>query len=247
VAPALPRLETAEKNNDGHGEIAEHDKLSLGMKIKAPKEIRFVFLCSFLLLGIWVVESSVAQLFGDQTLAPLLSIISFVVIAAIFNHFYVLIALFPFCLLSYWLISDSSQYPIIRTLTLGLAGILAAWAAWQKACLDRQVREFEVVIMNLPFPWILSDPNGNILRASPLFASLAGKTQAELVGAPHFSLLASPENQESPVVSIGVFGKCPKLQIHPFISPNAPQVYKASYVPVVIHKDHCLLTILGQP
>jgi PAS domain-containing protein len=216
------------------------------MKINLPKEIRFVFLCGFLLAGVWAIESFVTRTFGDQTLAPLLSIISFVVIATSFNHRYVLFAVLPFCLLSYFLIRDSSQFPMIRTLTLSLAGVIAAWASWQKARLGRQVREFEAVIMNLPSPWILSDPNGNVIRTSSLFASLVGKTPEELLGVPHFSLLAPAENESSEAGAVAFLGKSQKLQIHPFLAPDSPRFFKATYVPVVIQNDHCLLTILGQ-
>lgn len=215
------------------------------MRIRVPKEVRFIALVGFLLSAVWVIESLVAEIFGDQTLAPLLSMISFVFIASYFNYPFVLFSILPFCLLSYGLIHDSSQYPIIRTITLGVAGLIAAWASWQRGRLSRQMREFEVVILNIPMPWILSDPNGNVLRVSPLFASLVGKTQEELLGVPHFSLIVSAEDEPSTQGAGDFLGKSRNLQIHPFLSTDPSKLFKATYVPVLIQSDHCLLTILG--
>lgn len=215
------------------------------MRIRALKEVRFVALVSFLLGAVLAIELLVAGIFGGQTLAPLLSMISFVIIASIFSYQFTLFSILPFCFLSYWLISDSSQYPIIRTVALGVAGLIAAWASWQKGRLSRQMSEFEVVILNLPMPWILSDPNGNVLRVSPLFASLVGKTQEELLGVPHFSLIVSAEDEPSTQGAGGFLGKSQNLQIHPFLSTDPSKLFKATYVPVLIQNDHCLLTILG--
>jgi PAS domain-containing protein len=218
--------------------------LSISMIFRLPKEVRFFFLLFFLTIAIWGVEEAVTRWLGDQTLAPLLSVISLGLIAARFSQPFVLTATILLCLLSYWLIQDASKYPLIRSLTVLIGGVIASWASAQKARLGRQAQEFEVVLMNLPLPWILCDSNNKTLRISPAFASLAGKTLEELVGAPRFSLLASLDPHSTGISSS--IARSELLQIHPFLPNRSTTIFRAIYVPVLIQNNHCLLTILKE-
>lgn len=215
------------------------------MKIKAPLEIRFVLIGSFLIAGVWAIETGVTHFFGDQTLAPLLSIISLAILATKFPPGFVLSAILPFACLSYFLILDSSRYPLIRSLTACIGGLIAAWASWQKACLDRQIREFEAVIMHLPQPWMLCDSSSKIIRVSRSFAALVGKTQEQLIGVPHFSLLTPAETNPDETEAVNIPGQSKRLQLHPFLGSSQSMIFQATYVPVVIQNDHCLLMILA--
>lgn len=190
-------------------------------------------------------ESLVATWFGDQTLSPLLSIVSIAILAIRFSPGLVLTSILPFAVLSYFLIQDSSRYPLIRSLTVCFGGLIAAWASWQKARLDRQIREFEAVIMHLPQPWILCDSNSKIIRASLGFAALVGKTEEQLAGVPHFSLLTPVETEPDHQDSVKVSAQSERLQLHPFLGSGSSRVFQATYVPVVIQNDHCLLMILA--
>lgn len=215
------------------------------MKLKVPLEIRFILICSFLMAGVWAIESGVTHFFGDQTLAPLLSIISLAIVATKFPPGFVLGAILPFAALSYFLIQDSSRYPLIRSLTACFGGLIAAWASWQKARLDRQIREFEAVIMHLPQPWMLCDSNSKIIRVSGSFATLIGKTQEQLIGVPHFSLVTPVETNPDLKEAIKATGQSERLQLHPFLGSSSSKIFQATYVPVVIQNDHCLLMILA--
>ena len=214
------------------------------MKIKLPKEVRFFCLLTLLLVAIWVVEKGVTCWVGNQTLAPLLSVISLGLIATRFTQPFVLTATVLLCFLSYWLIQDASKYPLIRSLTVLIGGVIASWASAQKERLGRQAQEFEAVLMNLPLPWILCDSNNKTLRISPAFASLAGKTLEELVGAPRFSLLASLDPNSTGISSS--IARSELLQIHPFLPNRSTTIFRAIYVPVLIQNNHCLLTILKE-
>lgn len=214
------------------------------MKIKAPLEIRFILICSFLMAGVWAIESGVTHLFGDQTLAPLLSVISLAIVATKFPPSFVLGAILPFAALSYFLIQDSSRYPLIRSLTVCFGGLIAAWASWQKARLDRQIREFEAVIIHLPQPWMLCDSNSRIIRVSHSLAALTGKTEEQLVGVPHLSLLSPLETNPDQAEAVNIPGRSKRLQLHPFLDRSSSKNFQATYVPVVIQNDHCLLMIL---
>jgi PAS domain-containing protein len=214
------------------------------MKIKLPKEVQFFCLLTFLFVAIWGVEKGVTCWFGNQTLAPLLSVITLGFIATRFSQPFVLTATILLCLLSYWLIQDASMYPLIRSLTVLIGGVIASWASAQKERLGRQSQEFEAVLMNLPLPWILCDSNNKTLRISPAFASLVGKTLEELVGAPRFSLLASLDPHPTGISTS--IARSELLQIHPFFPNRSTTIFRAIYVPVLIQNKHCLLTILKE-
>lgn len=214
--------------------------------MKLPQEFRFFFVLGLLLGLVAVVENWVTAWFGDQTLSPLLSIVSIAILATRFSPGFVLTSIVPFAFLSYLLIQDSSRFPLIRALTVCFGGLIAAWASWQKTRLDRQIREFEAVIMHLPQPWILCDSNSKIIRASLGFAALVGKTQEQLTGAPHFSLLAPAETDSDKKEPGKVPARSERLQLHPFLGSSLSKNFQATYVPVVIQDDHCLLIILEE-
>lgn len=216
------------------------------MKVKLPQEVRFLLVLVFLLATVASIETLVARWFGNQTLSPLLAVICLGFIASKFTHRYVLFSVLPFCVLSYWMIQDSSLYPLIRSTTVFMGGMIASWASWHKERLDRQIREFEAVLTNLPLPWLLSDPHGNTLRASVAMASLAGKSQDELVGAPHYALLSAPDSVSTQKGAGPRFTRSEFLQIHPFLPHRSTKVFRAAYLPVVVQNDHCLLTILKE-
>jgi PAS domain-containing protein len=216
------------------------------MKPHLPKEIRFLFLFVILALGLVAGERLSALWLGPQTLAPLLAVLSLGIIAIRFSYRFVMLSILPFAVLSYWLISDSSQYPFVRTITVILAGGIACWASFEKDRLSQHVQEFDAIIRNLPLPWLLSDPNGITVALSPLLAASAGKTSEELVGIPYSSLLAPADSGEAKS-PIEILSPRPKmLQIHPFFKQRAPVIYRVSYLPVVILGDHCLLIVLKE-
>ena len=216
------------------------------MKITLPLEVRFFCWLLFLLTFIFFTEEISTRLLGDQTLSPLLSVICVGLLGFLFSWRLVLFAVPLFEALSFFLIRDASRYPLVRSSTVIAGGLLATWASWHKERLNRQMREFDVVIRNLPLPWILSDPNGNILQASTSLAALAGQSQEELVGMPHFAVLSPPDKElGQPQPGPGSL-RSEFLQIHPFLSKYSNKLFRATYLPVVVQNDHCLLTILRE-
>jgi len=216
------------------------------MKITLPLEVRFLVWLLTLLTVIVFTEEISTHFLGAQTISPLLSVICIGLLGFLFPWRLVLFSVPFFTALSFFLIQDASNYPLVRSSTVIAAGFLAAWASWHKERLHRQMCEFEVVIRNMPLPWILSGPNGNVLQASTSLAALTGKSQDELVGMSHFAVLSPPD---------GEFGQPQKdpgslrsefLQIHPFLSKRSNKLFRAAYLPVVVENDHCLLTILRE-
>lgn len=214
------------------------------MKIKAPHEICYLVWLLILAGCVVAAEILVERWLGSQTISPLLSILAMGVIALKFSWRYVLFAAAPFCFLSYWLIEDASKYPVIRTITVGAGGCLAAWASFQRSRLDNQVQEFEAVLKNLPMPWLLSNSQGTVMMASAALANLSGKTPADLVGMLHFAVLAVPDSSGSEIFPTKPGLKNAVVQIHPFLSERSTKTFLATYIPVAVHGEHCLLTIL---
>lgn len=214
------------------------------MKITLPLEVRFFVWLLSLLAVIFFTEEMSTRFLGAQTLSPLLSVICIGLLGFLFPWRLVLFSVPFFATLSFFLIQDASNYPLVRSSTVIVAGVLATWASWHKERLHRQMREFDVVIRNLPLPWILSDPNGNVLQASTSLAALAGKSQEELAGMSRFAVLsASAEEFDQPKKDPGNL-RSEFLQIHPFFLNRSTKVFRATYLPVVVQNDHCLLTIL---
>jgi len=149
-------------------------------------QLRF-FLVLFLLVGLVVgIEQFVTRFFGDQTLAPLLSLIMLAMLAYFFSFRQVLIAVPIFTSLSYLMIMDSSRYPLVRASTVMVGGLVALWATRQRSRLAAQVEEVESVLQSLPVPWMLSDSSGVITRHSITLPHEPGK-EGGLVGTSFFS------------------------------------------------------------
>ena len=147
---------------------------------------RFFLILLVLLALVVGVELSISRLFGDQTLTPLLSLVVLAGLAYFFSFRQVLLAVPLFTCLSYFMIRDSSQYPLVRSSTVLVGGIVALWAAKQRSRLSSQIEEVEAVLQSLPVPWILSDASGVITRHSgKLVESPEGGR--DLVGTSFFS------------------------------------------------------------
>lgn len=154
---------------------------------------RFFILPASLLALVFGVDSAVAFYFGDQTLAPALSVLSLFVLAMALPPRWVLFWVPWFAAESYWLISDVSKFPLPRTFTVILAGLLAVWAGRQRQKLGDQFREIELMLLKLPTPWILIDSRGSILKSNQAGAEWLGSTREEIAGNSIFAIGATGE------------------------------------------------------
>lgn len=140
-----------------------------------------------ILTGVVAIEQVTTFTVGDLTLAPLLSIIGLGLMAVFFNWKQVLFTTPLFVITSYYLILGSAHFPIIRALSVLLAGILAAWAARQRDRIENHSREINQVLEALSVPWILSDSIGNITRVSQEAALLISLPADTIIGTSFFS------------------------------------------------------------
>jgi PAS domain-containing protein len=149
-----------------------------------------------LFLGLVVgIESGATYFFGHQTLAPLLSILSLSILAFYCSPRLLLLSTPLFMILTYLLIRDHSDYPLVRAFTVLLGGILAFLVSSSRQKLQRQQSEIETIVNLMPIPWLLADASGNLLRTGPELQKLLGPSQPNLINTSFFSLFSAAQNR----------------------------------------------------
>ena len=149
-----------------------------------------------LFLGLVVgIESGATYFFGHQTLAPLLSILSLSILAFYCSSRLLLLSTPLFMLISYLLIRGHSDYPLVRTFTILLGGILAVWVSSSRQKLQRQQSEIETIVNLMPIPWLLADASGNLLRISPELQKHLGPSHSNLINTSFFALFSAAQNR----------------------------------------------------
>ena len=144
---------------------------------------------------VWGIESVTTWLFGHQTLAPMLSILSLSILAFYCSSRLILLSTPLFILLSYLLIREHSIYPLVRAFTVLLGGVLAVWVCSSREKLQRQQSEIETIVNLMPIPWLLADSSGNILRISFALQKLLGPSHSNLINTSFFSLFSAAQNR----------------------------------------------------
>jgi len=144
---------------------------------------------------VWGIESGATYFFGHQTLAPLLSILSLSILAFYCSSRLLLLSTPLFMILTYLLIRDHSPYPLVRTFTVLLGGILSFWVSSSRNKLQRQQSEIEAIVNLMPIPWLLADASGNFLRISPELQRLLGPSHSNLINTSFFSLFSAAQNR----------------------------------------------------
>jgi PAS domain-containing protein len=149
-----------------------------------------------LFIGLVVgIESGATYFFGHQTLAPQLSILSLSILAFYCSSRLLILSTPLFMLLSYLLIRGHSDYPLVRTFTILLGGILAVWVLSSRNKLQRHQTEIETIVNLMPIPWLLADSAGNILRISTALQKLLGPSCLSLINTSFFSLFSTAQNR----------------------------------------------------
>ena len=149
-----------------------------------------------LFLGLVVgIESGATYFFGHQTLAPMLSILSLSILAFYCSSRLLILTTPLFVILTYLLIQDHSPYPLVRSFSVFLGGILAVWVNSSRNKLQRQQTEIETIVDLMPIPWLLADSSGNLLRIGPELQKLLGPSPSKLINTSFFSLFSTVQNR----------------------------------------------------
>jgi PAS domain-containing protein len=153
------------------------------------------FLPLVFLAFVWGIEVCVTRFFGDQTLAPLLSILSLTILAFFCSPRLILFVTPLFVAASYWLIFDNSDYPLVRSGTVILGGVLAAIVSSARLKLNLQYNNISSILRLLPVPWIQTDSTGNILSIGSTMLDLLDTPESKLLGISFFSLFSTSDNR----------------------------------------------------
>ncbi|MFA9196408.1 MAG: hypothetical protein ACEQSM_02215 [Aliarcobacter sp.] len=155
----------------------------------------FRFLPLLLFSFVWGIEVVVSRFFGDQTLAPLLSILSLTILAFFCSPRLILFVTPFFVTESYFLILHSSDYPLVRSGTVILGGLLAAFVSSARLKLNRQNDNISSILRLLPLPWLQADCTGNILSIGRALLDILHLKESQLVDTSFFSLFSTSDNR----------------------------------------------------
>lgn len=149
----------------------------------------FVFL-------VYLVDLFLLNALEDQTFAPPLAVLSLFSLSLFLAPRWIIFWTPIFAIEAYVLILGVSQFPITRTVTVVLAGLMSAWAARLRERSHEQASEIEVVLKHLPTPWVLIDTKGSILRSNGPGAAILGSTPEEIAGLSIFEVGSSPGSRK---------------------------------------------------
>ena len=149
----------------------------------------------FFLVSVWGIENVVTWFFGNQTLAPLLSILSLTILAFSCSPRLILFVTPLFVTESYFLIFHNSDYPLVRSGTVILGGVLAAIVSSARLKLSLQYDNISSILRLLPVPWIQTDGTGNILSIGRAMLDLLDAPESKLLGTSFFSLFSTSDNR----------------------------------------------------
>lgn len=199
------------------------------------------------MVSVYAVDRAVAHFFGEQTLGPLLSILSLAGLIFTGSPGLILVAIPLFSAESFWLISDSSSYPLIRTISVILGGLIAYWACLQRQSLKTRLAELDFILAKLQAPWILCDRSGNIRRMSPAAADHAQAKSKELEGASFFShFLAGPAKGEFIQKFLQTADSHAPVEKFTLSLPEHPnRLFDSSFLPIQTREGPGVLVILS--
>jgi len=100
-----------------------------------------------------------------------------------------------FVIESYFLIFDNSDYPLVRSGTVILGGVLAAIVSSARLKLNLQYDNISSILRLLPVPWIQTDGTCNILSIGSTMLDLLHAPESKLLGTPFFSLFSTSDNR----------------------------------------------------
>ena len=210
------------------------------------------FFSKFLILvalaaSIYGVDRAVAYFYGEQTLAPVLSILYFGGLIFVGSPRLILVAIPLFAAESYWIIRDTSMYPHIRTVSVVLGGLIAYWACIQRRSLEARLAELDLILAKLHAPWILCDRSGNIRRISTPAAELAQANLKDLEGTSFFAkFTAGPSKGELIQKFLQTADSRAPVEKFVLSTPENPgRLFDSSFVPVQTREGPGILVVIS--
>jgi len=162
------------------------------------KPLSFLKFILALVIGLGVVaglDRGIASLFGEQTLAPLISLLILAGFSFFLTPAQILLSIPLFAFESFVLIHEASAYPLVRTATVFLGGALAWAVRTERLKISAQLMEVDTLLSQLPAPWLMVDSSSNILQVSRATVAILRIPLQELQSST-FSYLFSPAERK---------------------------------------------------
>ena len=209
--------------------------------------IKKISLLAAMAASIYLVDSAVALFFGEQTLAPVLSILCFGGLIFLRSPRLILFAIPVFAAESFWIIRDVSKYPFIRTFTVVVGGLIAFWACDQRRKLEGRLAELDLILAKLQAPWILCDRTGNIQRMSTPAAEIVHANFKELEGTSFFAKFTAGSSKGE-LIQKFLQTADSRAPVEKFIlsTPDNPgRLLDSSFVPLQTREGPGILVVLS--
>ena len=162
---------------------------------------------------------------GRHTVAPLLAVVFLTLLVFSREPFLILCAIPLFTLESYFLIADVSKFPLVRAVTVAVAGAIAFFVCLLSQRAHLRSMALESLLYAMPVPWLLTDPDGQLIKVGQIPESVAPKELLEGKACSIFSIFSFSEGRNA---FVGKF--LDVLQENP--SPVVLQCRSSSNVPV---------------
>jgi len=150
-------------------------------------------------MGVWAISILFRGLFVELTLAPLLSLLSLFYLASRREPWFVFFWIFPFAILSFYLIIPFSQYAWVRSLTLVLGGLITVYVSYLRARAEALANSHHLILSKLPYPILVSDATSKIVYFNDTACSLLKIQAKELFGFSWFNLLWDAGNKSDDI------------------------------------------------
>ena len=157
---------------------------------------------SFVLLAIcagsiYGFDQFISYVWGEQTAAPLLAVVFFSLLVLRREPFLILCAIPLFTAESYFLIYDVSKFPLVRAITVAVAGTIAFFACHQSRRAHLRSVALESLLYAMPFPWLLTDPDGQVVKYGRIPDLVAPKELLEGKSCSIFSVFSCREGRSA--------------------------------------------------
>ena len=146
-------------------------------------------------LAVYLSSLVLRESIKEHTFAPFLCLLSFFILAMFRHPVFVLVWVFPFVILSHYLILPYSQYPGTRSLTLLLGGLITTYAAYLRTRAVNLSISLERLFSRIPYPVIVSDVTSRILFFNQAACDALKIRADELRGFSWFNLIFDQGNK----------------------------------------------------
>ena len=208
--------------------------------------LKFILALAFGLGLVVGLDRGVAILFGEQTLAPLVSVLVLAVFSFFLTPAQILVAIPLFAFESFVLIREASAYPLVRTATVVLGGALAWAVRTERLKISVQLEEVDTLLSQLPAPWLMVDSSSNILQVSRAAVAILRIPLQELQSST-FSYLFSPAERKGDFIQtfLKVVDHHQGVSGLELICRHSGQTFTASLAPLTNTRGTSVLVVLA--